>query len=70
MSNDLLNKVTLDIKNKREKGLPSVPFNLGLEKKINPFLRADDDNFVKSVGLYSNNAPESFGEIRIKKDSF
>ena len=69
-NNALLNKVTLEIKNKREKGLPTVPFNLGVEKKINPFLRADDDYFIKSVGLSSNNATESFREIRLKKDSF
>ena len=69
-NNSLLKKLSLKIKNKREKGLPTVPFNLGIEKKINPFLRADDDNFIKSVGLSSNNATESFGEIRLKKDSF
>ena len=69
-NNALLNKISLEIKNKREKGLPTVPFNLGVEKKINPFLRADDDNFIKSVGLSSNKATESFGEIRLKKDSF
>ena len=68
--NALLNKISLEIKNKREKGLPTVPFNLGVEKKINPFLRADDDNFIKSVGLNSNNASETFGKIRLKKDSF
>ncbi len=69
-NNALLNKVSIEIKNKREKGLPTVPFNLGIEKKINPFLRADDDKFIKSVGLSSNNAAGSFGEIRLKKDSF
>ena len=69
-NNALLNKVSVEIKNKREKGLPTVPFNLGIEKKINPFLRADDDKFIKSVGLSSNNAAGSFGKIRLKKDSF
>ena len=68
--NALLNEVSLEIKNKREKSLPTIPFNLGIEKKINPFLRADDDNFVKSVGLSSDNASESFGKIRLKKDNF
>ena len=68
--NFLLNKVSLEIKNKREKALPTVPFNLGTEKKINPFLRADDDNFIKSFGLSSNSASEAFGEIRLKKDNF
>ena len=69
-SNALLNEISLKIKNKREKGLPTVPFNLGVEKKINPFLRADDDNFIKSVGLNNNNSSESFAELRLKKDSF
>ena len=69
-NNALLDKVSLEIKNKTEKGLPTVPFNLGIEKKINPFLRADDVNFIKSVGLTSNNVPETFGEIRLKKDGF
>jgi hydroxyacylglutathione hydrolase len=69
-NNALLNKFSLEIKNKREKGLPTVPFNLGVEKKINPFLRADDDNFIESVGFSGNNASKSFGEIRLKKDSF
>ena len=68
--NSLLNEVSLEIKNKSEKGLPTIPFNLGIEKKINPFLRADDDNFIQSVGLSSNNASESFGKIRLKKDNF
>ena len=69
-NNPLLNKVSLDIKNKREKGLPTIPFNLGIEKKINPFLRADDDDFIQSVGLRTNNASETFGKIRLKKDNF
>ena len=68
--NCLLNKFSLEIKHKREKRLPTVPFNLGKEKKINPFLRADNSNFVKSIGLSDNNAPENFGEIRLKKDGF
>jgi hydroxyacylglutathione hydrolase len=69
-NNALLNKVSLEIKNKRDKGLPTVPFNLGAEKKINPFLKADDHNFIKSVGLSNKRAPETFGEMRLKKDSF
>ena len=68
--NDLLNKVSLEIKNKREKLLPTVPFNLGEEKKINPFLRADDSGFIKSAGISGNSASESFGEIRLRKDNY
>ena len=68
--NALLKKVSLEIKNKREKGLATVPFNLGIEKKINPFLRADNDSFIQSIGLRSKSAYESFGKIRLKKDNF
>ena len=68
--NALLDEVSLEIKNKREKLLPTVPFNLGVEKKINPFLRADDIGFIKSVGIRVNSASESFGEIRLKKDNY
>ena len=68
--NALLDKVSLEIKNKREKLLPTVPFNLGIEKKINPFLRADDGGFIKSLGISGNSASESFRRIRLKKDNF
>ena len=68
--NVLLNEASLEIKNKREKSLPTVPFNLGIEKKINPFLRADEDSFIKSIGISCNSASESFGEIRLKKDNY
>ena len=68
--NALLNLVSLEIKNKRDKGLPTVPFNLGIEKKINPFFRADDVDLIKSLGFSRNNAFEAFREIRLRKDNF
>ena len=67
--NGLLEEVSLEIKNKRKKLLPTVPFNLGVEKKINPFLRADDGGFIKSAGISGNSASESFREIRLRKDN-
>ena len=68
--NALLDEVSLEIEDKREKLLPTVPFNLGVEKKINPFLRADDDDFIKSAGISGSGASESFGEIRLRKDYY
>ena len=68
--NALLDDISLVIKNKREKLLPTVPFNLGVEKKINPFLRVDDGDFIKSVGISGNSASKSFREIRLKKDNY
>ena len=58
-NNKLLDEAIVEIKNKREKGLPTIPFELGTEKKINPFLRADDQKFIDSVNLKTSN-PEKF----------
>ena len=69
-NNSLLNKYSSVIKNRRKQGLPTVPFNLGIEKQINPFFRADDKDLIKSLDLSNENASDSFKEIRIKKDNF
>ena len=37
---------------------------------INPFLRADDQNFINSVGLKTSNPNESFRIMRLQKDNF
>ena len=69
-NNSLLKKYYSVIIDKRNQGLPTVPFNLGIEKQINPFLRADDSDLIKSLGLSEENASDSFKQIRIKKDDF
>lgn len=43
-------------KSLRDKGLPTVPTSVGLEKKINPFMRAQ--------------TPQQLGDIRRAKDNF
>ena len=69
-NNKLLNDAIVEIKNKREKGLPTIPFELGTEKKINPFLRADDQKFIDSINLKSSNPEKFFSTMRLKKDNF
>ena len=69
-NNSLLKKAYIDINSQRKKGLPTIPFLLGKEKKINPFLRADEDFFSNTLGLKTNNPSETFKEIRIQKDNF
>ena len=69
-NNQLLKEAIIEIKNKRETGLPSVPFELGKEKTINPFLRADDRNFTNSIGFKTGDPSETFRAIRLKKDNF
>ena len=58
------------IKETRDKNLPTVPFQLGKEKYINPFLRADNNDFTSSIGLVSNIPSECFSYIRKQKDNF
>ena len=69
-NNQLLKEVTLEVKNKVKRGLPTVPFELGKEKTINPFLRADDQNFSDSIGLKTSNPSAAFSAIRLQKDNF
>ncbi len=48
----------------------TIPFLLGNEKKLNPFLRFDDNNFKKTIGLDKRDETEVFKFIRNGKDSF
>ena len=52
----------------RERLIPTVPTNLGLEKRTNPFLRWDTAALQASVG--SQDAIETFARIRGRKDQF
>ncbi|MDC1134054.1 hydroxyacylglutathione hydrolase C-terminal domain-containing protein [Alphaproteobacteria bacterium] len=47
-----------------------MPFSLGQEKLINPFLRADDKILMDSLGLNIDNPEIFFKEIRNQKDNF
>ena len=54
----------------REKGEPTVPSLLSLEKNTNPFLRADDAGIRRHLGMEEAEAAEVFAEIRARKDRF
>ena len=69
-NNQLLKEAIIEIKNKREKQLPTIPFELGKEKNINPFLRADDQDLINSIGLKTSDPNESFRTMRLQKDDF
>ena len=66
----MLDDAIVEIKNKREKDLPTIPFELGTEKNINPFLRADDQKFIDSINLKTINNEKSFTALRLMKDNF
>lgn len=68
--NKLLKIANEEINKIRDQKLPTVPFELGKEKYINPFLRADNNDFTSSIGLVSNIPSECFSYIRKQKDNF
>jgi hydroxyacylglutathione hydrolase len=54
----------------RAAGEATVPSLLGIEKRTNPFLRADDAGLKKRLGLEDAPASAVFGALRAAKDNF
>jgi hydroxyacylglutathione hydrolase len=54
----------------RAAGKPTVPARMGLEKKTNPFLRPDQPEIRKNLGMEKAGTVAAFGEIRARKDKF
>ena len=60
------------IKKLREKNQPTVPSNLGIEKRTNPFLRCDTSSEIRSNigGTIHDTDIELFAKVRKAKDQF
>ena len=58
------------IKLERNKGLFTVPSELGIEKKTNPFLRPFDKNIRENLNMLRSTDVEVFSKIRTLKDNF
>jgi hydroxyacylglutathione hydrolase len=54
----------------RAAGAATVPSLLGLEKRTNPFLRADDADLARRMGLPATAPAAVFGALRAAKDAF
>ncbi len=54
----------------RAAGQPTVPTDVALELKTNPFLRADNETLQGAIGMPGANPVDVFAEIRKRKDSF
>jgi hydroxyacylglutathione hydrolase len=54
----------------REKGTPTVPARMDLERATNPFLRATDPAFKARLGLENSPDAQVFAETRRRKDAF
>lgn len=58
------------IKAQRERGEATLPTNMGLEKRTNPFLRPHDPAIRKLLNMESAPDADVFAEIRRRKDVF
>ena len=63
-------KRSKQVKLERSKGLFTVPSELGLEKKTNPFLRPFDKNIRENLNMSRSTDVEVFSKIRALKDKF
>ena len=68
-NSDLIKKYE-EILSLRNNDLSTVPFKLGEEKKLNPFLKFDNDKFKNSINISDLNEIEAFKYVRNKKDNF
>jgi len=68
-SNGALASRLKEIEALRQASRPTIPSRLGVEKRTNPFLRPDDPEIRKNLGMESASDAEVFGEIRRRKDN-
>jgi hydroxyacylglutathione hydrolase len=66
--NPELQQRLVDVTAARHNSIPTVPTNLGVEKRTNPFLRWDTAALQASVASYDG--IETFARIRGRKDQF
>jgi hydroxyacylglutathione hydrolase len=69
-NNDGLWRRQADVQRIRAEGKPTIPATLGEEKKLNPFLRADQPELKKRFGGETKPDHEVFGAMRAAKDKF
>lgn len=65
-----LQKRSQQIDQLREKGEPTVPTSIGLERATNPFVRPSSSGLRAQIGLESASDVEVFAETRRRKDNF
>jgi hydroxyacylglutathione hydrolase len=69
--NTALNIRAAEVKRMREQQRFTIPVSLGMEKRTNPFLRADRPEMAKAMGLAEGTkASEVFAALRSAKDGF
>lgn len=68
--NSDLREFATQVRRLRDLGKPTLPQTIGDERKRNPFLRADDQNFAHILGMQGKSSEEVFAHLRKGKDNF
>lgn len=68
--NAALREYARRIQRAREAGRATLPFRLGDERKLSPFLRAHDPALKATLGLSTSGPVKVFTEVRRRKDVF
>ncbi|CAN0587232.1 unnamed protein product [Laminaria digitata] len=68
--NAALQAYARQIGQRRDAGVSTVPSLMGVERRTNPFLRADDPAFARVLGMEGRTPVEVFAEVRTQKDNF
>ncbi|MBF0382442.1 MAG: hydroxyacylglutathione hydrolase [Magnetococcales bacterium] len=66
---DLL-ELQKELMRKNDNNIPSLPTTLAQEKKLNPFLRTEDDEWAAKLGLATKSPQERFAILREKRNHF
>jgi len=68
--NEHLSARAKEVVRMRANGKPTVPSSVALEMKTNPFLRAEDPELQKQIGMSGAPAVDVFAETRRRKDNY
>ena len=68
-NSNLLKKLEI-VNEKRKNGQSTIPFLLGDEKKLNPFLNVDNTDYLEKIKMKGKTDLEIFNILRKKKDNF
>jgi hydroxyacylglutathione hydrolase len=68
--NAALQAYARQIEARRAAGVSTVPSLMGVERRTNPFLRADNAAFASVLGMEGRTPVDVFAEVRGQKDNF
>ncbi|OSM05008.1 putative hydroxyacylglutathione hydrolase [Magnetofaba australis IT-1] len=54
----------------RRDGEPTLPANLGVEKRYNPFMRCDEERFLQAANLHQTSPLDAFITLRERRNRF